>query len=832
MELTLCLHPTQFKTKEDTAPLVAIVSSELPMYQFELELEEVIDLISNNGQTFSPAFYDITNIRQKEHFIGSQMLVIDVDNKWPTDDGKETPESIIEKFSKYDLVPTFMYHSLSSSNENIKFRICWVLDKPIETIETYEMAQTMMAGIINNNKAIDSMYKNGAGFFFGGKGLIMSNFNNIYNLKQAKLAYYAFLQDKDPNNASRTFKKVTEKVIVSSPAYNNNISGLAFNHKLVTHKEETLAFKLENTDMTKCKLLYDFNTGVQLNHDNRIGIASNLIKLQLGKKHFMHIIENSSFYNHKVKQWESYLNYLSKYEKPYSCAKIDCIYKSECNCEGNILDKIKKTRGEIMIQTPIKTITLKESEELMELSIEKAMNYNSDENSLHVIKASPGIGKTKLILDYVKTNYNIVVLVPTHSLAKELGQRLIEDGFTKFKIMPELPKDALSKEELEKINQLYLTGLNAIVHSYLKSMKDNKVIQDYLKEIEEVKNTFLPIIMTHERGLYTNLSGKTLIFDEDPISSMFKIKQLSFKEFKKVANLDPHFKYILKEMDNHFNEDGTRVIIKLDKPWINNSKDLQSILFQMNVSSDVIGLLNASHLLPPKRDAKGKYEDIMTFIETKIPDHKGKIIILSATINEMVIRRIYKDRSIYFSDIGHTELAGEIIQDCTYSCSRQSLANNDYDHLNKIKEFIQDKPVITFAKLKSHFDNPVGHFGAIRGLDALNGVDELCIVGTPHISEEAYILMAHALDINLGTGGMLEMRYQSVNRNGMTFHFQTYSSSALLQELQISIIEAELIQAIHRSRVLRNDVKVYVFSNLGIPMAQQNKLLGEKYDSI
>lgn len=238
MELTLCLHPTQFKTKKDTAPLAAIISSELPMYQFELELEEVIDLISNNGQTFSPAFYDITNIRQKEHFIGSQMLVIDVDNKWPTDDGKETPESIIEKFSKYDLVPTFMYHSLSSSNENIKFRICWVLDKPIKTIETYEMAQTMMAGIINNNKAIDSMYKNGAGFFFGGKGLIMSNFNNIYNLKQAKLAYYAFLQDKDPNNASRTFKKVTEKVIVSSPAYNNNISGLAFNHKLVTKKKK------------------------------------------------------------------------------------------------------------------------------------------------------------------------------------------------------------------------------------------------------------------------------------------------------------------------------------------------------------------------------------------------------------------------------------------------------------------------------------------------------------------------------------------------------------------------------------------------------------------
>lgn len=56
-------------------------------------------------------------------------------------------------------------------------------------------------------------------------------------------------------------------------------------------------------------------------------------------------------------------------------------------------------------------------------------------------------------------------------------------------------------------------------------------------------------------------------------------------------------------MDNHFNEDGARVIIKLDKPWINNSKDLQSIN-EMNVSSDVIGLLNASHLLPPKEMQK------------------------------------------------------------------------------------------------------------------------------------------------------------------------------------------------------------------------------------
>lgn len=99
--------------------------------------------------------------------------------------------------------------------------------------------------------------------------------------------------------------------------------------------------------------------------------------------------------------------------------------------------------------------------------------------------------------------------------------------------------------------------------------------------------------------------------------------------------------------------------------------------------------------------------------------------------------------------------------------------------------------------MKSHFDNPVGRFGAIRELDTLNGINELCIVGTPLIYlKKLTYLWRIFLDINLGTGGMLEMEsYKSVNREWNSFSFQSlFIKCPLSKELQISIIESELIE--------------------------------------
>ena len=56
------------------------------------------------------------------------------------------------------------------------------------------------------------------------------------------------------------------------------------------------------------------------------------------------------------------------------------------------------------------------------------------------------------------------------------------------------------------------------------------------------------------------------------------------------------------------------------------------------------------------------------------------------------------------------------------------------------------------------------------------------------------------------------MAYQKIEYNGFKFKFNCYEDE-LLKNIQLSLIESDLIQAVGRSRTLRTNATVQVYSN-------------------
>jgi hypothetical protein len=102
----------------------------------------------------------------------------------------------------------------------------------------------------------------------------------------------------------------------------------------------------------------------------------------------------------------------------------------------------------------------------------------------------------------------------------------------------------------------------------------------------------------------------------------------------------------------------------------------------------------------------------------------------------------------------------------------------------------------------------------IEGRNQLTG-KRLAVYGTPHFNETVYRLYARTLGIQVKDDDV-GFQYEMVQRNGFQFWFNTWSRNELLRELQLSLIESELLQAVGRARVLTIDVDAHLFSNLPI----------------
>lgn len=203
----------------------------------------------------------------------------------------------------------------------------------------------------------------------------------------------------------------------------------------------------------------------------------------------------------------------------------------------------------------------------------------------------------------------------------------------------------------------------------------------------------------------------------------------------------------------------------------------------------------------------------------KLP--KCKLIILSATLDSVIYELFFPTREFILHEVKQTAYMGNVIQYPAYSMSRNTIKN-----IIKANNLPYSTPAMLFKKILSYTYNVTYgitfkkyekdlqlkntlHFGNLTGTDCYSGKNGV-IIGTPHFPTYLYELIASTIDIS--ESSINSYKNRRVNYKGYCFRMMSYKNE-ILQRIQFYLISSELEQAVGRSRLLRTNSTVFVFSN-------------------
>jgi len=785
-------------------------------------------------------------------------------------------KNIIDRCNRYNILPCFAYSTFSDI-DNTKFRLVFVLPEVISEIRIRNLIQLSLMTLFSE---ADSSCKDAARLYYGGKVVIYENYESEIDIHYIIHAVCRYFKDTDPTNASKKIKNYCESIglnllngyphiveeyigqesienlatdtdskkdseIKSGKMtnltqvlyyYNRSCAGLvkkrytlslsdtiktpARNNKPAKFKTTNELIKREkqrNIDYEKmadkCQLFREFITGQYwAYHSELFGLATNLLCLEGGKEQFFKGLNSTNKYGEKFNDFIFYANYINSVSYAPQRCEYFCQFSNSCKHGKNIIETTKLLRGHVnIISEPLFKPIDKAREDL-------SIFYNnailSIEKEIHVCKVSPGTGKTQQYLEAK----NSIISVPRHELKDEIAPRMRKKG-NDIIVTPKLPE--ISDYDRKNVEALYAIGSYSKANIYLRDLakKGNNDILKYLDHLDDAQKSSKTVITTHERMLFFNdTSRDKLIIDEDPINTILKQGKVTMRDlinFRFLLNnylcdlgiIDDIITIIEKMPANKAEEMGTY----LHKDLKEYEKHLSCDLPKYNIKSNVFGFLNCNFYF--KEVIEG--EVVIHYITKRsLPDKN--IIIMSATANELIYKKLFGDR-VEFTDIGHVEMKGNLIQYPERSYSRYQLKHEE-EHLKFLQSIIKDNPVITHKIHQDKFPNVIATYGNLSGLDKFSGQD-IFLAGTPHLNPITYILFALALGYKI-TPSDLEMRYVPVNYNGFEFYFYTYSENPELRQIQFYLIESELQQAIGRARLVNHDCTVTVFSSFPIPGAE------------
>ena len=179
----------------------------------------------------------------------------------------------------------------------------------------------------------------------------------------------------------------------------------------------------------KDAFLRDIKVFNEMNHDQKMLLMTNLIRIDGGRKLFLNRIKESDSDYHK---WAGDCDYYKKtYEHPYSCITA-CPYAIKCDHETNICETLK-IKSQVERIKLIEYSTLEESEKRFKHNFIQAVDAN--DKDIHVVQAQTALGKTEVYCDYIKAHMNkkkYMIAVPTNKLKLEVVNRLEEKGIKVF----------------------------------------------------------------------------------------------------------------------------------------------------------------------------------------------------------------------------------------------------------------------------------------------------------------------------------------------------------------------------------------------------------------
>ena len=844
---------------------IGIISKRIPENIVDMEIEEIANnLVQPYGKSWCPATFK-DGRRLNENFVSQQIFGLDFD------DGISF-EEMIERCNKYNILPAFVYTTFSSINNN-KFRVVFVLEHDVEDVRVRNLIQLALMKLFPE---ADKACKDGARIFFGGKELIYNDYNKFINVPELIDNMIAYIYFMDKTHAAKIVKdfckgvgvnminglpniKIEEDLgetaitdVCESEAhpivYNRKCHDLSqsysidFSEETIEEKDiksdtivspkKTKTYSVSNTIETRqqlirrfnwedleenCQLYKGFKDGTHwAYHLELFGIATNLLSIKGGREKFFEALNKDEKYD--IDNWNYQCNYIVKKNyTPQRCTNF-CPYKTTCEHGINMIWSSKIPRGRISILSTPTLKTLEQAEKDL-ISTFDTIQITGKQGEIFCLKAPTGLGKTEMYLN-VK---DCTIAVPTHKLKKEIYDRCVEKGndVVMTPSLPELPDD-----QKEKINKLYKIGAYRAATKYIHDLAlTNPKVKEYILQNEIALKSRKTLITTHSKLLYLQeTNNETVIIDEDILPSLINVDYVYTADLMQLENesFTPKTQNIIDDLLMGVKRAKCNIVQEMPSYLLKYSKEVYAVILAHTnkFNTNILGFLDCTHYI---KTYNSKKQEIISFVNRRILPINKKIILMSATLNEQICKLAFGDKMIWI-DLGDVELQGNIIQYPQKSFSRWQVKENK-DLIPLAKGIAGDMPTITYKSLSDKF-NTVATFGSTAGLDSLKGQD-ICVVGTPHVSEIVYLLFANALGLKPKLNDAT-MHYTKIKRNGFEYFFNTYSNDLLLREIQISIIESELIQSIGRARLLRNDCTVVVLSNLPIQQAQFVYLTNEE----
>jgi hypothetical protein len=790
MQINVSLAPIKCKQKPQTKKEITFINKSF--ITTGLTITELIEYSSEPySYTITPAIFN-ENKRNKSKWKEQQLIMLDFD-------GGIYPNEVIAKFHEYGITPNYYYHTMSHSDLIPKFRIALVLDKPFtdkkEITELLKSFKHVFPQVDSNCLELSRM-------FFGGT---CSNHLTDELVTQEKLLQmlYPYIISNDSN---KTRKVVQKRVCLYN--YNRDTrfqTDFVFSNYLCYLK----SLKDNNIDFDEIynnvKIFQDFIDGKWLYHPQLFGIATNLAWLKGGAKLFndtLRINNEKGLTNYGDEKF-SIMTYV-KHQEYYPQRLADFSPYPEDHQYSNIITSVRRPIGRIEVLDQPELISLDEGVKLFNQEIEKAINDESD--AIYIFKLPTGFGKT----EYLTKLNEVCIAFPTHQLKDEVAGRMKVE----YDVLPNPP--VFHSNDLNNyIQKLYKLGLKVEVNKLMKLVSSNAnaeystddmlIANNYFIELEKVKSSKNTVLLTHARAVESSTNKELIIYDEDPIKELLSMGlfyltdlMLANSELRNSSITD----FISFASSITVGEVGAVPSIPFDE------EALAHTLMRLDMKSDIFSLMNADYFVVDKQDKNKVHYVRLNELPAK------KTIIMSASPQLKLYQGLYGDR-IKVIDLTNIKIAGQIIQHTDHSYSRSSL---DDKLIEALRSKLGDKQVITFQKIKQKLsDNyPNMHFGNTQGYDSLNG-QNIAVVGTPHINDVVYKLYARVIGFDVNETCDLQTRL--LEHNGFRFYFKTFENDDL-REIQLQMIESELIQAVGRARVLRNDCIIEVYSNL--PLQQAN----------
>lgn len=788
----VCIDTVDTTTKP-TGKEIHVVNQRLNSSSAELAVEELARLlVAPHSRTWVPATFK--GARSNETWKSQQVFALDFD-------GGISLEGVKARLKEFGLSCNFVYSTFSSSPTSPKFRVVFVL---CEIATNKALRDQIISALLRLFPEADKSCKDPARMFFGGIAILFHDFPYRLNPKELVIAadvYYL-------NGVSKNTKTERLKKLGKNGRSINTIIESSKNPRI----EEVRDFDYEIA-AREVKIFNDFMHSEWLTHPQLFGIATNLVHIKGGLRFMKQTMDATGKYTlnnynilpyvRKQKYYPQQLCNFSPYEEDFQ--------------HRNIIDAGKLPRGAVRRTRPFITISLEEGERKLREAFKEVQKCK--DQKIHVICAPTAIGKTEVItlLD------NSFIGFPDHALKNEVGERMKVD----HALTPDLMQ-YLSKGDKEFVLHCYKVGAYRKASSYIKNKRpaskgynatpDEREYGGYYRDLSNALTCDGSVLTTHAKLQRIDLKGKVIYYDEDPLTTSFltmheahlaDIKALMF------GIKDPADRSIITNLIDIVAHASHNTLIDMPEFAFNDYTEIENLAVRnKDMLGNILDFLNCEYFLIDSKDSTKLH-----FIRMWLPPEERQIIILSATANEWIYKQLFGDRVI-FHYVDQVELKGTLVQDTSYSFSRQNLQKNP-EVIKYALEKVADRMVITFQKFTHDFKNAYKdiYFGNCQGKDGFQD-KPLAIIGTPHVSPAVYFLYSKYLGLDFKPEDFRQEMH-AVHRNGLYFNFYTFNDERL-RTLQFYFIERELRQAIGRGRPIRRpDADILVLSNYPLPEATQ-----------